>query len=158
MADQFVQGKLTASPLLTSGAHAPAKIETVVDSGSRQQIHWNSWKDIILAPLKLLGAICGAPVPPVYSGSTLFKDVSATCKCLLGSWALACLTRFLQCSRLMSGLNKRYTQASNMKQQNLRMFRVLLGLLPVTSSKSQLLYGTHLTRPQLFQLRLVDCQ
>lgn len=75
--DQFVQGKLTTSPLLISKAHPPAKVE-ILASSSRQRASWNSWKSSILAPLRLLGAICNAPVPPIYSGSTLFKDVSTT--------------------------------------------------------------------------------
>ncbi|KAH7340863.1 hypothetical protein B0J17DRAFT_336734 [Rhizoctonia solani] len=72
--DQLAQGKITTSSLIGSGK-APMNVPPAQVSRARSIL-----KTAILAPFKLLGLTCNAPIPGVYSGSTLFKDISATRK------------------------------------------------------------------------------
>ncbi|GAB1517736.1 hypothetical protein RhiTH_000786 [Rhizoctonia solani] len=71
--DQLVQGKIADSSLIGS-----EKVLTKRETCVRQLGVWSALIIASLAPFELLGAVCNAPMPAVYSESMLLKDMSAT--------------------------------------------------------------------------------
>lgn len=79
MVDQLVRGSLVSSPLLAPGEQpspsSPAAVLVPQKQGSLSGL-----VKIITVPFVFLGALCNTPIPLSYSGTTLAKDISATCK------------------------------------------------------------------------------
>lgn len=80
--DQLVHGKIISSSLLMSEVHLPAKTQSLAPDPSNG-CSWSSVKRVVLILPRFLGAVCNAPMPPVYPGATLFKDISATRRSIL---------------------------------------------------------------------------
>ncbi|EUC62225.1 N-acetylglucosaminyl transferase component Gpi1 [Rhizoctonia solani AG-3 Rhs1AP] len=71
--NQLMQGNITTSSLISSEGTQPKHKPATHNSSA-----WDALNVAILAPLRLLGIACNAPLPVLYSGSTLIKDMSAT--------------------------------------------------------------------------------